>query len=459
MAPAFVRELQRFLGPSRVFTSREHLLAYSYDATFGSGLPEVAVLPGSAEEVAVVLKLASQAGKPVFPRGAGTGLSGGSLPAGGVALSLAGMNRVVEINREDMLARVQSGVVTGHLQALVEEKGLFYPPDPGSSSVSTIGGNIAENASGPRGFKYGATGDYVLGLEAVPASGEILKTGGETRKNVTGYDLSRLVVGSEGTLAVVTEATLRLIPRPPASCTVLAVFDVLEAAGTAVAAATASPAGIASLEIMDGACIRAVEAYGGYGLPVDAEALVLAEVDGWPEAVEVGAELVAGIFRSNGATRVQLAREREARDRLWVARKGVSPAVAALKPAKVSEDATVPPSKVPAFIRALDDIRRRHDVVLVVFGHAGDGNLHPNILFDPADSDEVRRVERAVEEIFDQALTLGGTLSGEHGIGTLKSPYMKKAVGPAALEIMQGIKKVFDPQNILNPGKIFPPAP
>lgn len=455
--PGFIRDLRRILGPARVLTDREHRIGYSFDATFQTGVPGVVVLPRSAAEAAAVVAMAAGAGVPVFPRGAGTGLSGGSVPSGGLALVLTGLNRILEVDRENMQVRVEAGVVTGELQGRLEAQGLFYPPDPGSAQVATIGGNIAENAGGPRAFKYGVTGNYVLGLDLVLASGERLTVGGRTLKNVSGYDLSRLMVGSEGTLAVVTAATLRIIARPPARRTITAVFDRLEDAGAAIGAAVSSPVFPASLEIMDNACIRAVESFQSHGLPQDAAALVLAEVDGWEEAVAVQGPALAGLFRRAGARRVEAADSEGDGARLWRARRAITAAVAAIRPTKISEDATVPPGRVAEFIGALAEIRDRYGIQLVVFGHAGDGNLHPNILCDQDDREEMARVDQAVTEIFAAALDLGGTLSGEHGIGTLKAPYLEQALGPVGLGVMRRLKEALDPRGILNPGKIFPP--
>ncbi len=452
-----ITQLGRIAGEHNVFSSREERFCYSYDGTFHFHLPDVVVKPQNAEQVARIIKLANDNGTPVFPRGAGTGLSGGSLPVrGGIAMVLIDMDCILEIDAANQVAVVEPGVITGQLQAAVEEQGLFYPPDPGSLEVCTIGGNIAECAGGPRGVKYGVTRDYVLGLELVTPTGDLIHTGGKTIKNVTGYDLTRLIVGSEGTLGIVTKALLRLIPQPKAIKTVLAVFDDLLQASEAILNVFHSGVTPATMEIMDAEAIKCVVEQAGARLPVDSEAILLIEVDGRPAAVEEEVTAVAEACLRYQARSVETAGTPEERNRLWQARRAVSPALVKLKPTKISEDATVPRAQVPAMIRRLQQIREKYDLKLVIFGHAGDGNLHPNIIADERDAGEMTRVEAAVGEIFQAALELGGTLSGEHGIGMMKAPYMQAEFGTRGLAYMRRIKRSLDPNNILNPGKIFP---
>ncbi len=403
------------------------------------------------------MRLANEFLFPVCPRGAATSLSGGPLPVkGGLVLDLSQMRARLEIDRENMLAIVSPGIITGDLHREADAAGLFYPPDPSSSAVSTIGGNLLENAGGPRGLKYGTTKEYVIGLEAVAPTGEIFRTGGRTVKNVTGYDLTLLIVGSEGTLAVVTEAIVRLLPRPRDRRTLLASFPRFIESGRAITRILASGILPAAMEMMDNACIRAVEAYEPCGLPADAEAVVIIEVDGHPRAVEDEIEQCARCCREAGARDVRVASGEIERDRIWRSRRMISPAIARMGPTKISEDATVPRSRIPGMMERLVGIREKHRLNLVVFGHAGDGNLHPNIITDKRNKEEMRRAEDAVGEIFQAALELGGTLSGEHGIGIVKSAYMEKEVGEAGLAMMRRIKDAWDPNNILNPGKIFP---
>lgn len=457
MKPETIEELIAITDRDRVLDSLEERYAYAFDASFGTYLPDVVVFPQSAQEVAAILKLANREKIPVTPRGGGTSLSGGPLPvAGGIALVMTRMNKLLQIDRDNLIAIVEPGVLTGDLHRKAEEAGLFYPPDPSSSNVSTIGGNLAENAGGPHGLKYGVTKHYVIGLEVVTPQGDIIRTGGMTVKNVTGYDLTPLILGSEGTLGVITKAILRLIPKPPARKALMAIFDDLVDSGRAISGVLTSGILPAKMEIMDNASIRAVEAYKPIGLPTDADAIILIEVDGHPAAVEAEIEQAAAICRQYRAREVRVAKDEVERERLWLARKLVSPAIARVKPTKISEDATVPRSQIPEMFRRLREIRDKYNLHLVVFGHAGDGNLHPNIIADARDKEEMRRVEEAVGEIFKAAVELGGTLSGEHGIGTMKAPYMEMELGPVCLDLMRRIKQAWDPNNILNPYKIFP---
>jgi glycolate oxidase len=441
----------------RVLLDEVDRYSYSFDASFGVHLPDVVVQPLSTIEVSKIMKLANQYHIPVCPRGQGTSLSGGPLPVkGGIVLDFARWDQQLEIDVEDMVAIVSPGVLTGNIHKVANEWGLMYPPDPSSSSVSTIGGNLAENAGGPRGLKYGVTKDYVIGLEVVTPEGEIIRTGGRTVKNVTGYDLTKLIVGSEGTLGIITEATLRLVPKPPATKTLMAMFEDLIDSGIAISKILNSGIVPAKMEIMDQASIIAVEEYEPLGLPTDIEAILLIELDGHPLAIADEIVNVQRVCKEVGARESKIAETDKEAGELWRARKLVSPAIVRVKPTKISEDATVPRSKIPDMFKRLKEIKEKYKVDLVVFGHAGDGNLHPNIIADKRDKEEMLRVEQAVEEIFKAAIELGGTLSGEHGIGTMKAPFMEMELGKAGIDMMTRIKKSWDPNNILNPGKIFP---
>ncbi|WMJ21702.1 FAD-binding oxidoreductase [Geobacillus kaustophilus] len=355
-----------------------------------------------------------------------------------------------------MIAIVSPGVITADIDRAAQKVGLMYPPDPSSSNVSTIAGNISENSGGPRGLKYGVTKDYVLGLQVVTPEGHIIRTGGRTIKNVTGYDLTKLIVGSEGTLGIITEAILRLIPRPQATLSLMAVFDDIVQAGYAITNVLTSGILPSKIEFMDQASIRAVESYKPMGLPINAEAVLFIELDGHPLAIRDEADYVYKLMQKTGALCVQKAETSDQEEKMWKARKLVSPAVARHKPTKISEDATVPRSQIPSFLKRLREIKDKFDIDLVVFGHAGDGNLHPNILCDQRNKEEMKKVEKAVVAIFEAALDLGGTLSGEHGIGLMKKSFMPMEFDQFSLEMMKRIKQAWDPNNIMNPGKIFP---
>ncbi len=456
MRHSLAADLRRVIPAGQVLETIEDRTLYAYDGTSAKALPDVAVLAPSREAVAAVLRFASAHGIPVVPRGAGTGLSGGSVPArGGIALILACMRRVKEIDSRSMLVVCEPGVITGELQTMVEEAGFFYPPDPASLNYCTIGGNVAENAGGPRAVKYGVTKDYVMGLEVVRATGEVVRLGGKQVKNVTGYNLVQLFVGSEGTLGVVTEVILRLLPRPAAKKTMLAIFDRLEDAADAVAAVMAGGVTPTTLEIMDKTCINCVEDYLQLGLPRDAEAFLIIEVDGMPQAVEAEAGVISTICREKDVRSFQAARDQKEADTLWKARRAVSPAISQVKRAKIGEDISVPRSAIPAMVREIQKISREQDLPIAIFGHAGDGNLHPNILADRRDPVEMERVEKAIAAIFEASVRLGGTLSGEHGIGLSKQSFLRLALSPEAITLMQDVKRAMDPKGILNPGKIF----
>ncbi|MFJ9385350.1 FAD-binding oxidoreductase [Peribacillus sp. NPDC101481] len=457
MKEQLLRLIYTIVPKERVLTDLAELYSYSFDASFGEYLAEIVIQPKNKVEVADLVKLANEFKIPVYPRGAATSLSGGSLAVeGGMILDMSQFEKKLVIDRENLLAISSPSVITSDIQQKAEEVGLFYPPDPSSSHVSTIGGNLLENSSGPKGLKYGTTKEYVIGLEVVTPTGEIIRTGGRTVKNVTGYDLTRLIVGSEGTLGIVTEAILRLIPKPLARKTLLASFVRIADSGHAITKILSNGILPSAMELMDNACIRAVENYSPAGLPIEAEAIVIIEVDGHPAAIDEEIKKCEEICLLQGATSVKVAKTDAERDEIWKARKMVSPAITQMGPTKISEDATVPRSQIPEMIEKLYQIREKYQLNLVVFGHAGDGNLHPNIITDKRNIEEMKRVEDAVSEIFEAAIELGGTLSGEHGIGILKSPYMELELGSDGLQMMKKIKDAWDPNSILNPGKIFP---
>lgn len=453
---ALMSEFEAIVGKENVMTGESDLHSYSYDAAvLKPQAPAMAVRPETSEALGRVVRLCNENGLPLTVRGAGTNLSGGTIPAtGGIVVLTGALNKILELNEEDLYAVVQPGVVTAKFAAEVASKGLFYPPDPGSQTVSTLGGNVAENAGGLRGLKYGVTKDYVMGVDFFDVNGELVKTGSKTVKCVTGYNLAGLMVASEGTLGVFEKITLKLIPPPQAAKAMMATFDDMVAASRAVAAIIANKIVPATLEIMDNFTIRTVENFRKAGLPVDAQALLLIEVDGHPAMVEEDAQKVEKICKEQGAKSVSVAKDAAERAKVWQARRDALPALARVKPTTVLEDATVPRSKIPAMMQALTDIAKEYRLEIGTFGHAGDGNLHPTILTDKRDKDEWHRVEQAIDAIFDRALALGGTLSGEHGIGLAKSKYMQLECGMAALDYSRRMKSVLDPKGILNPGKI-----
>ncbi len=452
-----VDEFKRILGDSGVMQKEADLLNYAYDAAVLTPvLPGLVVRPGSSEELGAAIALCNDNGLPVTVRGAGTNLSGGTIPEkDGVVLLTGAMNKILEINEEDMYAIVQPGVVTAKLAAAVAAKGLFYPPDPGSQNVSTIAGNVAENAGGLRGLKYGVTKDYVMGLDFFDAFGNLVSTGSKTVKCVTGYNLAGLMVASEGTLGVFNEITLKLVPPPKASKAMMAIYDSVEAATETVAAIIASKIVPCTLEFLDNFTIRTVEDFAKAGLPVDAKALLLIEVDGHPAEVEEDAARVEKIAKEFGAASIQVAQNEAEKNKIWEARRTALSALARLEPTLVLEDATVPRSKIPHMVKGIEKISEKYNLPIGTFGHAGDGNLHPTILTDKRDAAAWHRTEEAVNDLFDIALALGGTLSGEHGIGIAKSGFMVKEVGQAAIDYSRRMKRAIDPKSILNPGKII----
>lgn len=456
ISPSIISALKEIVGPEQVLTEKEDMLTYSYDAAvLDPKMPGAAVMPANTEELGKIVSLCHENYIPITVRGSGTNLSGGTIPeTSGIVLATGRLNKIIEINEQDMYAVVQPGVITATLAAAVEKKGLFYPPDPGSMAVSTLGGNVAENAGGLRGLKYGVTKDYVMGLHFFDARGNYVKTGSRTVKCATGYNITGLMTGSEGTLGVIDEIILKLIPAPVARKSMVAVYDTIEQASETVAGIIAARIIPATLELLDNFTIRAVEDYSHAGLPVDAGALLLIEVDGHPAVVAEDGEKVEVLCRKLGAKHIKVAKTDAERDKIWEARRSALSALAKLKPTLVLEDATVPRSKIPEMVRALQKIARDYKIDIGTFGHAGDGNLHPTILTDRRNKEEFRRVEEAIEAIFDKALAMGGTLSGEHGTGIAKAPFLEKEVGFSSVLFSRQLRKALDPRNILNPGKI-----
>ena len=459
MQRTLIDNLLNIVGKRGVLTSPEDLAVYGYDGTFVEAIPEVVVLPETTQQVSRVVKLATENRTPIVPRGMGSGLAAASvpLPPGGIVLSLTRMNHILEIDTENATVKAEAGVITAELQAAVEKLGLFYPPDPSSIRHSTIGGNVACNAGGPRCLKYGVTGDYVLGMNVVLADGRFLKTGGKPIKDVTGYDLNSLFTGSEGTLGIVTEVLLRLITKPRFAKTALAEFITLDGASRTVTAILAAGVVPASLELMDKTAIKCIEEAMHLGLNTEVEAALIIETDGTDEqTVTREIDACVSICQESGANSVKMAQNEAERNSLWKARRSMAPSLARLAPNKLGEDITVPRSAIPEVVRRLRQISNRYGLPVAIFGHAGDGNLHPNILFDKRQPEQWAKVEQMVGDIFDASLSLGGTLSGEHGVGLLKRPYLERALGPISIDVQRAIKHALDPLNILNPGKMFP---
>lgn len=452
--------LRRITGKGGLLTSPVELAAYSFDGTTNwQGVPDAVVLPTSAEQISGILTLAQEHGIPVTARGAGTNVSGGSVPVkGGIVLCTTRMNRIIEIDAANFTAAVEAGVVLNDLNQELAKRRLFFPPDPQSFLAATIGGCVSENAGGPYAVKYGVFKHYLLGMRVVLPSGAIIDLGGRTMKNVTGYDLPQLICGSEGTLAVVTQVTLRLLPAPAARQTVLAIFDSVVRAGEAVHETLVSGVLPAKIELMDNWIIRRIEEMMPLGLPLDADAILLFELDGMPETVDKESEAVIAVCKRVGATGVRAARDAKEAESFWVARRAGFSAVFGHGRTVLAEDVTVPPNRIPELIDRVRKLGREHDLTIAIIGHAGDGNLHPSILTDKHNAEHYRRAEKALDEIFAAALDLGGVVSGEHGIGLEKKRFLKQAMAPEAIQLLRRIKAVFDPQGILNPGKIWEDA-
>ena len=448
-------ELKAALGSDKVFEALEDRVCYAFDATRRRAIPDAVVLPETVEDVATVMRIANELAVPVVPRGAGSGMSGGAIPVrGGIVLAMTHFTRILEIDTDNLMTVVQPGVVTSSLQAEVEKLGLFYPPDPASQDFSTIGGNIAENAGGMRAVKYGVTSDYVQGLQVVLPDGRILRTGSKCVKDVVGYNLTQLLVGSEGTLGVITEATLRLAPLPESKKTMTVTLPGIREVGRTVSEIVKQRIIPTTLEFLDRNAIWSVDQHLALGLPPETGAFLLIEVDGPAAQVEADINRVAAVCRECGGLEVTVAETRDEQDRLWKARRAVSASLARHKPLqKINEDIVVPRAKLPEMVEAIEEISRRTGLLIVNFGHAGDGNIHVNILVK---EETAHRAEEAVHSVFEATVRLGGRISGEHGIGITKQDFIGMNIEPDALEVMRSIKDLLDPKHILNPGKIFP---
>jgi glycolate oxidase len=444
------------VGTAWFLDTPEDLATYSYDGFLPEFMPDAVIVPGSTEEISKIMHLANRERINIIPRGAGTNICGSSVAReGGIIIAFHRMSRILEIDPDNMCAVVQPGVVNGDLQREVAGYGLMYPPDPASMFVSTIGGNVALNAGGPRGVKYGVTRDYLLGLEVVLPTGEVIHTGGKTLKSVSGYDLTRLMCGSEGTLGIITEITVRLVPLPPAKATLQATFSDLDDAAKTVSAIIGSGIVPATLELMDRVILDVIGDYGGAQFHEDAEALLLIEVDGEEVLVQKQGEIIERFCKERGAVVVEKAATSEEADKLWQARRTAFGAVASLRPNCIVEDATVPVKRLPDIIGKIVELTEKYQLKIGVLAHAGDGNLHPLIMTDLRDEDEMARIDKALDELYETAIGMGGTLSGEHGIGIAKDRFMNMEFSERAIEIMRGIKRVFDPNNILNPGSFL----
>jgi glycolate oxidase len=455
------KRLIKLVGEENVLDSPEDKMVYSYDGTpLIKHQPQAIIRPRSAEEVVHIMRLANEEGFPVVPRGSGTGLSGGSVPVdGSIILLFNHWNNILEIDSENLTAWVQPGVVTAQLHREVEKLGLFYPPDPGSQEICTIGGNVAENAGGLRGLKYGVTKNYIMGIEMVLPGGDLIVNGGKNVKDVAGYNLRDLIIGSEGTLGIFTRILLKLIPKPETTRTLLAAYDILTAAAETVSEIIANHIIPCTVEFLDNTTIRAVESNASLGLPVNAEALLLLEVDGHKEVVTSEAEKIREICIRKGARTVRMAADEEEAMMLKAARRAAFSSLARIKPTTILEDATVPRSNLAILVDKIAQISRKYNLQIGNFGHAGDGNLHPTCLTDERDTAEIKRVEKAFDEIYDVTIKLGGTITGEHGVGLAKRGFLEKMIQVPALDAMRKIKQACDPGNILNPGKIFSLSP
>jgi glycolate oxidase len=457
-AKTFTDELVGHLGGAHVRADESTLAAYSADALGIGHAPDLVVTPGSATEIASIVRLCNEHRVPIVVRGAGTGYTGGAVPTrGGIVLSMERLNRILQVDEVNLLAVVEPNVITGDLQRAVEQVGLFYPPDPASLATSSIGGNVAECAGGPRAFKYGTTKRYVLALEAVLPTGEIVNTGSKAVKNVVGYDLTQLLVGSEGTLAIITRITLRLMPKPPARATLSAFFPTVRHAVDAVSALIQRRAVPSSIELIDGDSIGAIKAY--LGRPVassEAQALLIVECDGAAVAVEEELDRVLSACRDSGSLQIVRAANDAEREDVWNVRRQLSLALRATGLLKINHDVVVPRGRIVQLFDTIAALKARHQLQIAAFGHAGDGNIHVNLMIDRNDQAARARARVAERELFERVVALEGSISGEHGIGFAKAPYIGIELSPETIALMKRVKTAFDPNGILNPGKIFP---
>ncbi len=454
---SIIKELEKIVGKENVLISPEALKAYSYDGTTDwQHEPDVVVFPATADQISLIMKMANREKIPVTPRGAGTNVSGGSIPIlGGIALVMTKMNRILKIDKENLSATVEPGVVLQDLTIALAKEGLFFPPDPQSFFGATLGGIISENAGGPACVKYGVTKQYILGLEIVLPTGEITRFGGRTIKNVVGYDLMHIFISAEGTLGVITKAELKLNPLPQARKSIMAVYNDMAAAGETVFRVLENGIIPGKIEFLDNYTINRVEEMIPIGLPKDADALLLFEVDGIPEAIEKEANGITGIAKRYGAREVRVAKDQAEADQYWTARRAGFAATFGKTPTVKNEDVTVPRGKIPDMLNKVKSIAKKYNVTITVLGHAGDGNLHPAILTDRKNKEHYERALKAMDEIIESAVELGGVVAGEHGIGLEKQKFFRKTMDPVAVDLMINIKKLLDPNNIMNPNKIW----
>lgn len=457
MDNTILSKIKEIVGASNFLDSVEDKLVYSYDGTPMLGhKPDAIIMPETTQQISDLMKLANKEKFAVVPRGSGTGLSGGAIAVeNSIIVLMHKWNKILEIDEENLTAWVQPGVKTYDLHQAVEEKGLFYPPDPGSQKICTIGGNVAENAGGLRGLKYGVTRDYVMAVEMVLPNGDVFINGGKNVKDVAGYNLRDLIVGSEGTLGIFTKVLLKLLPKPKSSKTLLAFFPSLYDAAKSVSDIIASHIIPCTMEFLDSTTIKCVEDFAKIGLPTDVEALLLLESDGHPAQVDDEAQTMRDILQKNNASDIKIAQTAEEADQLKTARRAAFSALARVKPTTILEDATVPRSNLAPLIQKVSELAKKYNLLVGNFGHAGDGNMHPTVLTDERDKEELERVEKFFDELYDETIKLGGTITGEHGVGLAKKKYLSKLIEAPAMRMMQDIKKAVDPHNILNPGKIF----
>ncbi|GAB3025750.1 FAD-linked oxidase C-terminal domain-containing protein [Oleiagrimonas citrea] len=450
----FLNELRAALGDEHVRTDPAERLTYGYDNSRRQAMPDAVVFADSHDQAIALVRLCRAHRVPLIARGRGTNTTGATVPvAGGVVVSFERMNRILRIDPDNRLAVVEPGVLNGDLQTALAPHGFFWPPDPTSSPFCSIGGNLACNAAGPRTVKYGSPRENTLGLRAVAGTGEAFRCGVQTSKGATGYDLTRLLIGSEGTLALITEATLKLTPKPSALRTLRATYADVASAARAVARIMSQPVTPCALEFMDSTALKLARDHAGDNVP-DAGALLMIEVDGEPDALPGAVEAISRAARGDGLLDLHAAADADEAKMLWAARKALSPAQRKLSPNKINEDVVVPVSRLPELVAAIEALAREHDLPIVSFGHAGNGNLHVNLL--PRDNAEMKRAEPCLHKLFETVVALDGTLSGEHGIGLAKRDFMPMALGAETLELMRGIKRSFDPDGIMNPGKLLP---
>lgn len=457
LSPSAIDFFNTLLGKENVYSDKAHLIAYSYDATRERFEPDAVVFPRHEQDVSDILRYCNEHRIVIVPRGAGSGFTGGALPAhGGIVLAFEKhMNKILEIDMQNMVAVVQPGVINMELQKAVEAVGLFYPPDPASQEYSTIGGNVNENAGGMRAAKYGITKDYVMAIRAVLPNGDIIKAGKRTIKDVAGYNIAGILIASEGTLAVTTEVTLKLLSKPKMTKTAMGIFPTVQEAMEAVYKTMASGVTPVAMEFLDNLTIRAVEQVYSKGLPVDAGAILVTDVDGnLEEDLDFQLEVIERVFRENGCSDFKIARDKQEASGLWFARRNASQSLSVYGSKKLNEDVTVPRSALPALLEKFYAIADKYNIKIPCFGHTGDGNVHTNVMVDGKDPEQVKIGYAAIEEVFQATIDLGGTLSGEHGIGLAKAPYMHMAFTPEEMALFQSIKRAFDPNNILNPAKM-----